>query len=123
MVPRDADSEFRAVDAEPSFKEIPSQDAPHFVWHLDELEPGLPSHLVAHFYTKERPCSIPRIHTSFLSTGDLVSGAKVYCTMDEEADALAFPVLEGGMPRLIVRDVVGQYAAAVDALADSEANL
>ena len=104
--------EFRNWAATPSFKEVPSANSSHFAWQLDELEPGLPQELTAHIYTTTKPLRVSQLHASFVSTGDLISGVKVFCAMDEATDPLAFPVLEGEAPKMVVREVLGKYRVA-----------
>ena len=106
--------EFRNMAADPPLAELPSPGSSHLAWHLEELEPGLPQELVAHIYTRSKPFRVEQVHANFISMGDLVSGVRVFCTMDEGpgVDPLAFPVLEGEAPKMIVREVVGRYRAA-----------
>jgi len=73
-------------------------------WHFKDLKYGMVYKLVARFYTKSQPLAIEKVDASFECCGELVSGAKMYCTMDERNDPLDFPVLEGKVPRMVVKE-------------------
>jgi len=92
------------VIANPCFTEKLSIATPHFAWHFKDLKYGMVYKLVARFYTKSQPLAIEKVDASFECCGELVSGAKMYCTMDERNDPLDFPVLEGKVPRMVVKE-------------------
>jgi len=107
-------TDFRHVTAEPEFAKTVTGDSSYFVWHLDELEPGLPQELTAHLYTKTEPLHVREVFASFLCTGDVVSGVRLYCAQDETCAAHHFPGMAGpggkDAPHMVVQEVKAGYS-------------